>query len=75
MSQMSIEESNSSCLEENNTSVTTVNGAEVQNTHNEQVAVHKVYACELCSATFNRHANYTRHKMIHSVHPKVCLRI
>ena len=31
----------------------------------------KLFKCELCSATFDRMGNYTRHTMIHTVHTKV----
>ena len=67
MTEESTVHSNISSLGDDNTAVKNAK----TNTRSETVIVDKVYACELCSATFNRHANYTRHKKIHSVHPKV----
>ena len=31
----------------------------------------RIFHCDLCSATFNRQGNYTRHRMIHTVLSKV----
>ena len=31
----------------------------------------KPFQCDLCSATFSRLGNYTRHRMIHTIHIKV----
>lgn len=32
-----------------------------------------IFQCDLCSATFNRLGNYSRHRMIHTVHVKVII--